>query len=173
MPIDLHPYAAVREGYVTRFIVDPAVVAQDEVALPVIADPDPAHGPDERLWGPDFEVLPDKIRAYWRVVPMSDEEIAAREAAKPRLSFAQMLSGLVTLGWITEADGDLWLSGTLPQVVLDVIATLPPEARFPAKAKAVRPAEVVRDDPLVNMLGQAQGKTAAEVDQFFAFAAQF
>lgn len=173
MPFDLHPYAAVLDGYVTRFITDPLDLVEGEVALPVVADPDPALGANERLWGPDYEVMADKVRAYGRAVPMSEEEIAAREAAKPRLSFAQMLSGLVTLGWITEADGELWLSGTLPQVVLDVIATLPQEARFPAKAKAVRPSEVVRDDPLVSMLGQAQGKTEADIDAFFAFAAQF
>ena len=75
MPFVLHPYAAVRNGYVTRFITDAADVAEDEVALPVVADPDPVLGPDERLWGPDFEVLEDRVRAYGKAVPLEPEEL--------------------------------------------------------------------------------------------------
>lgn len=172
MPNELHSFAVLAGDYVLR-LQNHQQIGEGERVLPIVADPLPPLAANETLWGPDYEVLPDKVRAYFRAVPMTAEEIAAREAAKPRLSFAQMLSGLVTLGWITEADGELWLSGTLPQVVLDVIATLPAQARFPAKAKAVRPSEVLRDDPLVSMLGQAQGKTEADIDAFFAFAAQF
>ena len=75
MPFVLHPYAAVRNGYVTRFIDDAADVADDEIALPVVADPDPVLGADERLWGPDFEVLSDRVRAYGRAAPLEQEDI--------------------------------------------------------------------------------------------------
>jgi hypothetical protein len=89
-----------------------------------------------------------------------------------KLSFAQLLIGLVTEGWITEAEGEAWLAGTLPAPVLDVIATLPAEQQFPAKARALRPSEVVRSDALVVALGTAQGKTDEELDTFFTTYAQ-
>lgn len=84
-----------------------------------------------------------------------------------RLSFAQLLIGLVGEGWITAADGDAWLAGTLPAPVTALIATLPQAAQFPARARALRPSEVLRTDPLVAALALAQGKTDAKLDEFF------
>lgn len=84
-----------------------------------------------------------------------------------RLSFAQLLIGLVEEGWITAADGDAWLAGTLPAPVTVLIATLPQAAQFPARARALRPSEVLRTDPLVAALALAQGKTDAQLDAFF------
>lgn len=85
----------------------------------------------------------------------------------PDLSFAQLLIGLVAEQWITEAEGEAWLAGTVPAAALALIDTLPANQRFAAKARAVRPSVVLRADPLVNALGAAQGKTAAELDTFF------
>lgn len=85
----------------------------------------------------------------------------------PDLSFAQLLIGLVTEEWITEADGGGWLVGTLPAPVLAVIDTLPAGQQFAAKARAIRPSAVVRADPLVAALAAAEGKTSAEIDAFF------
>lgn len=85
----------------------------------------------------------------------------------PNLSFAQLLIGLVTETWITEAEGEAWLAGTLPGTVLLVIDGLPEGQRFAAKARALRPAEVLRADPLVAAMGTAAGKTEAEIDAFF------
>lgn len=161
MPIPLHPYAAVKNGYVTRFLDSPTGLEPDEIALPVVADPDPALAADERLFAPDFEVLEDRVRAYCRVVKAEPHEIV-------KITFAQLLIGLVAEGWITEAEGDGWLAGTLPAPVLGLISTLPPQHRFAAKARAIRPSEVLRRDPLVEMLGVAQGKTSEQLDTFFA-----
>lgn len=86
----------------------------------------------------------------------------------PDLSFAQLLIGLVTEEWITEAEGGGWLVGTLPAPVLGVIGTLPPQYQFAAKARAIRPSSIVRADPLVASLAAAEGKTSAEIDTFFA-----
>lgn len=83
------------------------------------------------------------------------------------LTFAQLMIGLVTEAWITEAEGDAWLVGTLPAPVLALISTLPTEQQFAAKARAIRPSEVMRTDALVVSLGAAQGKTPEELDQFF------
>lgn len=88
--------------------------------------------------------------------------------ASMRLSFAQLMIGLVTEGWITEADGEAWLGGTLPPTVLATINLIPADQRFAAKAKAARPSYVARLDPLVVMMSMAQGRSAAEVDEFFS-----
>ena len=88
-------------------------------------------------------------------------------APVPNLSFAQLMIGLVSEGWITTAEGEAWLTGTLPAPVLALIGTLPEAQRFPAKARALRPTIVERTDPLVSALGAAQGKTDAQLDTFF------
>jgi hypothetical protein len=109
----------------------------------------------------------------------SEEEIAAEQAAalegersRMQLSFAQMLIGLVSEQWITEAEGEAWLTGTLPAAVLGLISTLPANQRFAARARAVQPSVVMRNDPLVAALGAAQGKTAEQMDDFFRTYAQ-
>lgn len=85
----------------------------------------------------------------------------------PKLSFAQLMIGLVSEGWITEVEGTAWLEGTLPFAVSLVIDTLPTNQQFAAKARAIRPSEIIRDDPLVSALAVAQGKTPEEIDDFF------
>jgi hypothetical protein len=82
------------------------------------------------------------------------------------MSFAQLLIGLVAEGWITEAEGDGWLVGTLPAPVLELIASLPEEQRFANKARASRFTVAYLDDPMVQALGAAQGKSA-ELPAFF------
>lgn len=89
------------------------------------------------------------------------------EPVPTSISFAQLLIGLVAEAWITEAEGEAWLAGTLPFAVLTVIDGLPVEQRFPAKARALRPSEVLRSDPLVGAMNAAAGKTQEELDQFF------
>ena len=96
----------------------------------------------------------------------------APPAPIPDLSFAQMLTGLVAQGWITEAEGDAWLEGTLPAAVLGLIAGLPAEQRFAAKARAARPSVVERSNPLVLGLAAIQGVTEAQMDAFFIAYAQ-
>lgn len=84
-----------------------------------------------------------------------------------QITFAQLLIALVGAGWITEAEGDAWLDGTLPAPVLGLIGTLPAGERFAARARAKRPSVILRADPLVNGLALAQGKTSAEIDALF------
>ena len=102
---------------------------------------------------------------------MTPEEIAAipppQPASVPDLSFAQLMIGLVSEGWITTAEGEAWLTGTLPAPVLALIATLPKAQQFAAKARALRPTIVERTDPLVSDLGLAQKKTPEQLDDFF------
>jgi hypothetical protein len=107
--------------------------------------------------GADF----DWVDGAWQPVPPQPAPVPQS------ITFAQLLIGLVSEAWITEAEGEAWLAGTLPAPVLGLIATLPPEQRFPARARATVPSEVLRTDPLVSALGAAQGRTAEELDQFF------
>lgn len=83
------------------------------------------------------------------------------------ISFAQLVIGLVTEQWITETEGTAWLQGVLPAAVETLITSLPQEQQFIARARASRPSEILRDDPLVVSLGAAQGKTEEELDDFF------
>jgi len=83
------------------------------------------------------------------------------------ISFAQLVIGLVTEQWITETEGTAWLQGVLPAAVETLITSLPQEQQFIARARASRPSEVLRNDPLVVSLGAAQGKTEEELDDFF------
>lgn len=124
-----------------------------------------------------FEIIVDANTGEQTVRPFSPDEIAEIEAAQAAavsderaamtLTFAQLLIGLVTEGWITAAEGEAWLVGTLPAQVTALIGTLPAEQQFAAKARAIRPSTILRLDPLVLALGAAQGKTPEELDQFF------
>lgn len=89
------------------------------------------------------------------------------EPVPPSITFAQLIIGLVSEEWITQAEGEAWLVGTLPSAVTTVINSLPTSQRFIAKARATRPSEVLRSDPLVASLATAQGKTTEEIDDFF------
>lgn len=106
---------------------------------------------------------------FARRIPTPEEVAAALEAARAgmTLTFAQLLIGLVTEAWITEAEGEAWLTGTLPAAVLSLISTLPAGQQFAAKARAIAPSVVLRVDPLVAALGSAQGKTPEQIDAFF------
>lgn len=124
----------------------------------------------------EVPIRPSVLHAWngseW-VAPTQEELDAAAaialEIARANMSmtFAQLLIGLVTEAWITEAEGEAWLTGTLPFAVLLVIDGLPVEQRFAAKAHAIRPSAVLRNDPLVVSMGLAAGKTPEQIDQFF------
>lgn len=119
----------------------------------------------------DVAALDAAIRAAGGIapyVPPDPAAVLAAQRAGMTLTFAQLLIGLVAEEWITEAEGEAWLAGTLPAAVLALIATLPAGQRFAARARAVRPSVVLRLDPLVVALAAAQGKSEAELDTFFA-----
>jgi hypothetical protein len=106
-------------------------------------------------------------------VDLTDEEVIAYESVvpvikTPDLSFAQLLHGLVTSAWITEEEAYAWLDGTLPAPVVGAISQLPENMRLLATARAKMPSSISRMDPLVLLLAATQGKSDAEMDQFFA-----
>lgn len=117
--------------------------------------------------------VPQRPGSHWTWVNGAWIEGQSQPAPVPQsITFAQLLIGLVTEAWITEAEGEAWLAGTLPTAVLLVIDSLPAGQRFAAKARALRPSEVLRSDPLVAAMGTAAGKTSAQIDAFFQTYAQ-
>lgn len=113
---------------------------------------------------PDVDGVPQAVDP----VPMTAEEMRAWLT----LSFTQLLIGLDAEGWLTTAEAEAWLDGTLPAPVNALIASLPADQRFAAKARAKRPTVVERLNPLVIGLAAATGKTDAELDAFFQTYAQ-
>ena len=88
MPFTLHPFAAVRyDNYIVQFQADETPL-DGCVILPVIADADPVLAEDERLWGPDFEVLEDRVRAYGRAAPVEGEDMLRARIAKLEATIA-------------------------------------------------------------------------------------
>jgi hypothetical protein len=85
----------------------------------------------------------------------------------PNLTFSQLLIGLVSEEWITEAEGTAWLTGTPPTLVENLISSLPLDQQFAAKARAIRPSVIIRTDPLVGALANLANKTPEELDTFF------
>lgn len=122
-------------------------------------------------WCTDWPVASDEVGIGWSYTdgvftsPPAPPPVPAPVPAS--ISFAQLLIGLVTEQWITEAEGEAWLTGTLPAAVTAVIAVLPVEHQFSAKARALRPSEILRADPLVEMMRAAINKTPEQLDEFF------
>lgn len=84
------------------------------------------------------------------------------------ISFAQLLIGLVTEGWITEQEGINWRDRvSLPSLITNYIATLPTNQQFAATTRALAPSEVNRDNALVLAIAVAAGKTTQDLDNFF------
>lgn len=118
------------------------------------------------------DMTADEMVVAFPPPPVSEPITPEQERAAMSLTFAQLLIGLVAEAWITEAEGEAWLTGILPSSALDLIATLPEAERFAAKARTARPSVILRNDPLVNALAEAQGKTPDDLDAFFtAYAA--
>lgn len=125
--------------------------------IPFTADPNDVEQHGRDIYAAALEMGP---AAYIALPPQP-------EPVPQSITFAQLLIGLVTEAWITEAEGEAWLAGVLPAQVTALISTLPVEQQFAAKVRAARPSEVLRMDPFVVSMGAAQGKTPEELDQFF------
>jgi len=126
----------------------------------VSTDNDPAS----RYYQMVQEAIADGVEVTVEEIP--DPIIAERAAMT--LTFSQLLIGLVSMKWITEVEGETWLKGNeLPAEVTAMIAGLPVEQRFPAKARALRMSVADRMDPLVLALAQGRGVPPEDMDVFF------
>lgn len=158
-----------RDNPRTNFVngLTPALMAENGIYR-VIPEPTPVITFNQKVEpNPNVYVDTDgNYRRGWTVTEKSPRELE-EDRKGLTLTFAQLLIGLVTLGWITEAEGDDWLEGRIPQAARMLIQTLPPQQRFAAKARAARPSVILRSEPLLQMLAQANGHTDADLDQFF------
>lgn len=98
--------------------------------------------------------------------PETQEQLEARRQ-RMKLTFSQLMIGLVSEQFISEAEGEAWLQGILPQSINDMITMLPADQRFATKAKASRLIEALRSDPIVWALADSKGVMPEELDQFF------
>ena len=103
----------------------------------------------------------------------SGEEVIDLTGPQPapipeQMTFAQLLIGLVAENWISEAEGEAWLTGIVPDAVMNLIASLPEGQRFAALARASRPSVVMRSDPLVAAMADMKDKSQVEMDDFFS-----
>jgi len=90
------------------------------------------------------------------------------------LSFAQLVVGLTEQGWITDTEADAWLAGNaLPAAVEAAIMSIPEvledgsRPRLRAKARALRPSTIARDNELLIMMSHMQGATSEQLDEVF------
>lgn len=140
---------------------------------------DPTNIPD---WCADWPDAPDTARiggqytggVFVSALQEPDaEDLLDEERNNMRLSFPQLLIGLVSEAWITVEEGRAWRAQTaLPAPVLALIASLPEEYQFAAETRAFAPSEVLRMDPMVIDLGALKSKSLEELDQFFRIYSQ-
>ncbi len=89
-------------------------------------------------------------------------------APVPNLTFPQLLFGLVTEGFTSEAEANDWLvRRILPPSVDAMISQLPGPQQVLVRARALQPVEVLREDPIINAFGASLGKSSDELDEFF------
>lgn len=105
--------------------------------------------------------------------PLTDAEKLTRERAGMELSFAQFVVGLTETGWISDAEADAWLAGNaLPAGVEVALNQIPAQAgqtkpRLRARARALRPSVVLRNNELLLLMAQQRGATAEQLDNLF------
>ena len=146
--------------------VDGAVVNVIEV------DADSAYTPAE----PDLDVVPCsdevEIGARWLegafVPPDPEPPSVAAEAVPQRISFRQLVLGLLGCGFLT-AEQALAAAETRarPPQLDGIIATLPPDAALAARITWAAMSEARRADPLFAALIAAGHATAEQVDDLF------
>lgn len=174
MPFSLYPYAALVGNYVVRF-QNTQDANDGETILPVIADPDPPLGPNDKLWGPEYEVLKDRVRAYGIAVPMTPEEIAERDALFPKvITRRQCALQLLATQTITPEEAlAMTKTGDVPAAIAAIFdqsvtnGTMTAEQRILAEIDFAA-VNYYRSNSLLGLMGL----TEEEIDRFFIAASQ-
>jgi len=107
----------------------------------------------------------------WETTDATAEEIAEREQARLDamvVSRAEFAKAAKREGIISHAEAIAWATQqALPQIVLDVFATLPQSDREDAEFEALTSERVRRTAPLITMLQGELSLTDAQVDALF------
>lgn len=146
------------------------------------------HTDMDGIFGNAAFTLPDGRqfpRVWWRTA--SEQEIAGlgfveyeppEQEPQPDpvpyvISRRQIMTGLALAGWITEQEAlDAIATGARPAAVELVITALPEDQQFHARMKWAGFQEAYRTDPLVIALADAEGKSPADIDEFFRMCAE-
>lgn len=108
------------------------------------------------------------IDGAWVHVPPPPPDLDAARALMT-LSRRRLLIGMADKEWITEDEAIAAAeTGAMPPAVAAVIGALPPGQRTAARITWATMSLAFRLDPLVALLGAAQGVTPEEIDAFFA-----
>jgi hypothetical protein len=163
-------YQTSYDGYfVGEVIADESPLEPGVFLIPrgCVTEEPPETGINQRARFVNGEWAVEDIPVAQPTPEPTTEELLARERASMSMTFAQMIIGLVTSGWLTEEEGEQWLDGVLPLNVTTIINSLPEKQRFVAKVRAKRPSVILRNDPLVVALSLSNNKTQEELDAFF------
>lgn len=103
--------------------------------------------------------------------PDPEGELAAKRA-RMSLTPRQLFIGMAAAGFVTQEEAvDAARTGAIPALVEAAVASLPPLEQTAARVTWARMTQVVRNDPLVALMGSAAGQTPEQIDAFFeAFA---
>lgn len=114
-----------------------------------------------------FEQVPDHVDQHWRKSGRTWREPAlitpdlARRRATMRVSFRQLVLGLLRDGWIDAAAAEAWATrSAIPAPLLAVMDTMPESDRPAARITALTMAEAHRLDPLLVAAAGAAMPTA-------------
>lgn len=136
---------------------------------PVTVDPKPSVAPGEVAERHTAAVEVDgALTLGWSVRAMTEEELAAYRGRMKPLSKAQFAIAVAGAGVITPTEAADWVKGDrLPEFAVTAIAALPREQRDFAEIRFYSVGTIGRNNPLVEMLRQAAGVTAAQLDAIF------
>lgn len=115
---------------------------------------------------------PPELNATWSGtawVAQTAAEKAEQDRALMSLTPRQLLIGLATEGWISEAEAEQWSKGgDLPAAVEAMIGALPEAQRLAARITIHKMSVVDRGNALVSVLASQAGRSETAVDAFFA-----
>jgi hypothetical protein len=173
MPFILHSFAVLVDGKIIRFQSDKNF-SSEETLMPVVADPDPPLGLNERLCGPDYEILADHVRAYGKPIPMTPEEIADRNAANPQvITRRQCALQLLALALITHDEAlAMTKFGDTPSAITAIFDQQLAEKHWTTEQRTLAEidfaaANYYRSNSLLSLMGL----TDEQIDRFFILAA--
>lgn len=84
-----------------------------------------------------------------------------------KLTFSQLLVATVADEWMSEADGELWLAGTLPDFIQGFITELPVDQQFSTKVQMLKMTTISRLHSIIAKWAAALNKTDEEIDALF------
>ena len=119
--------------------------------------------PIQRAIVPDGKRVVSKSYVLENGVAVERVELEDVPVAVPRsVPFNKLVVGLVEDGWLTQAEGEAWLDGSLPTPVIGAIEAMSADQQFRARAKAKAMQEAERNDALLFAAAKAKMPKATD-----------